>query len=164
MTSIKTLTAGLALALAAGASQAASFTFNGLTDDSISFFGSFSFADVGSDFSGEASLTDFMLDFSGQTYALGDADRPAVALFDAGTFLGVDFIDNDDSTRFSVALTGGFTSVDEAFFAYGSASNGFTNFGSVSFVSAPVSEPGSIALVLAGFAGIGWLARRRAKA
>ena len=165
MTSLKTLSAGLLLAFAAASSHAASFTFTGFTDDSKSFFGSFGFADVAIDFTGEVNLNDFSLEFEGQTYALSDADRPAVALFDAGAFLGVDFIDNDDSNRFSVALTGGFTSVDEAFFAYGNTSNGFTNFGSVSFLqSAPVSEPGSIALALAGFGGIALMARRRAKA
>lgn len=167
MTRFQTLLAGAALALASLTTQAASvgYTFTGLTDDLqpyplAPFSGRFHFDAIGEHFSGDASLSDFSLEFQGQSYDLADADAPALARFEDGVFLGVDFADFDAAGRAGVGLTAGFFDLGEAFFSYGSAA-GVEGYGSLQFereVAVPL--PGSMGLALGALLGLRLVRRK----
>lgn len=165
LASIRPLAAAAALALAGAAASAATVDFSGTTDSGpltgAVFSGSFSFADPAPGASTAVALDSFTLLFDGFTYTLGDADFTPTALFDAGTFLGIDYVASTGSS-WQISLLAGFTSVNEALFSYIDAASGAQGFGTPVFTAA-VPEPGSLAL-MAGALGLLAATRRRAAA
>ena len=155
---IFTALAALALAFAIGSSaQAATYSFSGVIEDGAlagqSFGGQFSFDDsllAGSpDYLEPTALS---LLFNGQTYSLGTALAGSSGIaFDAGKPIGIDAVWGDDSK--GVTLTSGFGS------PYLADTAG--NFGSVTISAAPVPEPASWMLGLAGLAAVGAVVRRK---
>lgn len=173
-TSFKQLAGAAALALAtlaATPAQAEDFTFEGLLADGplagLAFSGSFS-VDISSltpTFEGELPLSAFTLQFGTQVYTLASADVAPTAAFIDGLFAGLAYIDADSSDlglRPQVAFIPGFDSFAGAFLAYVTmpdATGASAGFGD--YTVAVVPEPASIALWLAGLAGVGAVARRR---
>jgi len=156
------------LACAGLSAQAASFTFSGVTDSGSlagsSFDGSFTFADPTQGFDGGVDLSAFSLSFAGNSYSLASADAGAVpyALFSAGSLIGVEYTSTasaDATLRPHVQLVAGFTDLNQAYFSYDATGTGVEGFGSVSLSAVP--EPASCALLLAGMAVVGVMARRR---
>lgn len=168
---LKTVCAALLLAGASLSTQAAAlFTFEGVVDSGSltgsTYTGSFGFEAPAADFDGSVDLSSFTLNFFSQTYTLADADASTtpVAVFSAGQFVGVDFIDADGANpalRPFVYLTAGFTDLSEASFAYDSTGGGPEGFGNFA-PTAQVAEPASLGLALAGLGGL--LAWRRRSA
>jgi hypothetical protein len=174
MRSIRTLPLAAALALAAAFSapaQAEDFTFQGLLADGplagLGFSGSFSvdISSVTPSFAGELPLSAFTLSLGTQTYTLATADVAPTAAFVDGLFAGLAYLDADSTDlglRPQVAFIPGFDSLAGAFLAYVTlpdttgASAGFGDY-----TVAVVPEPATIALWLAGLAGVGAAARRR---
>lgn len=166
MNHTKNFLAATALALAAVAASAApvSYTFNGITEERhplalVPLSGSFSFEGVAANYTGEVALTAFSLDFYGEHYDLLDADAPAMAWFDNGLFLGVEFNDFNDTSRYSVGLTAGIFDPLDAFFSYG-AEGGVQGYGSLNFEPNRVPLPGTAGLALAAFMGLAVMRRR----
>jgi MYXO-CTERM domain-containing protein len=168
----KAACAAVLLACASLSAQAAAvYNFDGLVDSGpllgSAYTGSFSFEEPAPSFDGTVALTSFQLNFFGQSYTLADADDFTVpaALFYQGQFVGIDFIDIDAADvalRPFVQLTGGFTELKEAYFAYTAVDGaGFGNFTPVQ-QQAQVAEPASLGLALAGLGGL--LAWRRRSA
>ncbi len=164
------LAASAALLLAPALSSAASYTFSGTLDDGplagATFAGSFEF-DAGSvtpEFEGDQALTRFSMLLSGQSYTLASADAPAVAVFYAGSFLGLSYVDEDAedlSVRPAVSLVPGYTDIGEAFLSYSQSlapDAGPSGFGSLSVTAVP--EPAAVLLMLAGLGVVGGSVRR----
>lgn len=152
-----------ALALGGLQVQAASIDYTGLVDSGPlaggAFSGNFSYADPVAGYDGPVDLSSFTLNFNAHTYTLASGDAPALAWFAGGSFLGVDYVDQD-SFDTAVQLTAGFTDIGEALFSYqptGAAQGlgGFTSF----TAAGVVPEPATLALLLAALTG--WVATRR---
>ncbi len=153
-TTLRTLLAASTLTLAGWQAQAATVDYTGQADSGplvgTTFSGRFSFDDPAAGFDGSVNLSSFTLNFNGQTYTLASGDTPALAWFAGGSFLGVDYVDQDSFST-AVQLTAGFTALSEAVFSYQPAGaaqglGGFTGF-------TAVAEPSSLAL-LAGALGL----------
>ena len=167
---LNTLRATLAaatLTLASVAAHAAVVDYTGLVDSGpllgSLFSGSFAYADPAPGFDGAVDLSAFTLNFNSQTYTLASADAPATAYFVAGSFVGVDYLDQD-SFGTAVQLTSGFSDLSEALFSYqptGAAQGlgGFTSFTAVG----TVAEPAALALVLGALGALGVVRRRVAQ-
>lgn len=159
------------LALAGGGASAADFTFTGSTDSgplaSQAFSGSFSFDGAVAAADGDLALTAFSLSFAGQTWTLAALDAGAVAVFSTGTPLGLALAaaSGDLGQRPAIEFVPGFTELGGAYLAYrGLDGQGEAlGFGSYTLtdVTPAVPEPGTYALLLAGLAGVGLLARRQ---
>lgn len=160
-----------ALAGAAGTTAAAtsSFSFSGSTDSGPlagqAFSGSFAFDDamLTAGFSGSIDLVSFSLGLAGQTYTLASADATPTAFFEAGQFIGIDYVDVDSpdtALRPAVALVPSLTGqLADAYLSYEGAGE-LVGFGSYSVSAVP--EPGQWALLLAGGLGLAATLRRRA--
>ena len=152
LNALRTTLAVSTLALTTWAAQAAVVNYTGLVDSGpllgSVFSGSFAYADPAAGFDGAVDLSAFTLNFNAQTYTLAGADVPATAYFVAGSFVGVDYLDQD-SFGTAVQLTSGFSELSEALFSYqptGAAQGlgGFTSF----TAGGTVPEPAPLALVV----------------
>lgn len=165
------LAACAAIMLAAPAAHAADFSFAGLLADGplagLNFSGTFSVntAPLTPTFEGELPLTAFTLQLGSQVYTLATADVPPTAAYVQGQFAGLAYIDANSpnvALRPDIALIPGFDSFAGAYLAYVTAPNtagASAGFGSYSVAVIP--EPATVALWLAGLAGVAAAARRR---
>lgn len=159
----KTLLAA-ALAGAGFASQAAtvvvnfqSTAFDGGSLVGQSFNGQFSYDDSAlSASTWTLPLLSLSFSLGGQSYTLGQADAGTTgAAFEAGSLIGVNAV-YAGGVR-SIELVSGF-GTPYAFYQQGSGNYGYAD---LSFSTAAVPEPESYALMLAGLALVGFMARRR---
>jgi hypothetical protein len=166
-------TLATALLLAAGAAQAQTqlFTFQGLLTDGPltgqTFSGSFSVNPSGLPPGGDAefALLSFTMLLAGNTYTLGTADVPPTAVYAAGSFAGLSYLDADAPSaaiRPWVAFIPGFDSFAGAYLAYTAALVGSADSGFGSYSVTAVPEPASVALLLAGLGLVGAATRRQA--
>ncbi len=164
MHSILRKTALAALLLAAVPTHAAMqiWNFSGALDSGHfaggTFEGVVSFDDaaltgVGSEWLPVSSLK---LTFLGDFYRGYQADAQPEVAFQDGTFLGVSASFSSGDPQF--ALIGGLYDSSDAFVAYDTS---FGLSGAGSMVYAPVPEPETYALMLAGLGLVGYMARRR---
>lgn len=163
---LRALAAALLLAGVATQASAGLYTFAGSLDSGslagTAFSGSFAFADPGAGFDGSVALSAFTLDFAGQHYDLLGADYAPVAVFAAGSLLGLEYADADAANpalRPHVQFVAGFTQLAEAYLGYDASGAGYEGFGGYQVTAVP--EPGTVPLVLAGLGLVGAVLRRR---
>lgn len=158
-----TILAALLLA-ALPAAQAATQSWNvsGMLDSGHytgqSFAGTFSFDDAGLTGFGDEWLTvdSLALNFAGMAYTLADADATAEVSFFDGAFLGLAYSASNLNPQ--ISFIPGFNALNEAYVAY-DISHGLSGAGDA--IYAPVPEPETYALLLAGLGLLGVAARRR---
>ena len=160
-----------ALLVAALPAQAAlqSYSFNGTLDSGLntgeSFFGNFSFDDSSLLNSGQEYLgaNSFSISFLGNTYSMAEQAAPTDVVFLDGSFLGVSYAYDATFPKFSLIASGGTgESWDVPYLAYSQQGmSGVVVEGAGSIVYAPVPEPETYALMLAGLGLLGLAARRR---
>lgn len=161
------LAAGMLASMAPAQAAQQNWDFSGSFDFGQyigeSYSGSLSFDDAGVTGTGDewASLDVFTITLLGQTYTLADAVAPAEAVYYDGQFLGVSYSVESGEPWFS--LIAGYGDRSEAYTAY-SSSVGLSGFGSLQFVQAPVPEPETYAMLLAGLGLLAGVARRRLSA
>lgn len=170
---LSTLAAALLLATGAAQAQTQLFSFQGLLADGPlagqAFSGSFSVNPSGLVPGGDAEfpLLSFTMLLAGNTYTLATADLPPTAVYAAGSFAGLAYLDAGPASaavRPWIAFIPGFDNFGGAYLAYTSAlvGNADSGFGSYSVTAVP--EPASVALLLAGLGLVGAAARRRTAA
>lgn len=146
------------------AAQAAiqNYSFSGLIDSGAyigqTFSGSFSFDDatltsLGDEWIPVSQLT---VSFLGNNYTLAEASSPSEVSYNYGTFLGISYSAGTATEGFT--LVPGYSHISEAYFAYDTQ---LGDSGAGSVIYAPVPEPETYALLLAGLALMGGIARRR---
>lgn len=155
-------TALAALLIAAlPAAQAASYNFSGAMDfgplNGESFSGSLSFDDTGLTGAGFElfSLSNLTINFAGHTYTLANADAAPDVSYQDGAFLGLSYSASAFDPK--LAFIAGSVNASDAFVAYTVGNLD----GAGSIVYAPVPEPESYAMLLAGLGLVGFAARRR---
>lgn len=161
----------LALALLAGipAAQAATQTwnFNGTLDSGHfsgqNYGGTFSFDDVALTGVADEWLTvgNLSLSFLGSSYTQANAtvgSTPEVSFYD-GVFLGLSY--SAGTTGDGFTFTPGYSTSGDAFVSYDTPA-GSSGAGSV--IYAPVPEPETYAMLLAGLGLLGMMGRRRKSA
>lgn len=142
--------------------QAATYSFSGSLDSGYfngqTFSGVVSYADGAIAQTGEffQKLDSLSMNFLSRSWTLDDAIATAEASFMDGTFLGISYSANGNDIGFTLAP--GFYSVSEAALSY-DTNLGFSGSGSV--VYAPVPEPTSTSMLLAGLGLLGIMASRR---
>ena len=162
---LRPLLLATAMTWAGVSAQAATFNYTGAVDagplTGSAFSGSFSHAEPAARLDGALDLDSFTLDFNGNTYTLATADLAPQAWFASGSFLGIDYLDTD-SFATSVHLVAGFFDLSQALFSYqvSGQDQGFGGFTRFTAVTAAVSEPSSIVLLLGGL-GLMVALRRR---
>jgi hypothetical protein len=156
------LAALLLAALPAAQAATQSWNVSGMLDSGHytgqSFAGTFSFDDAFLSGSGEEWLTvdSLALNFAGMAYTLADADVPAEVSFFDGAFLGLSYSASNLNPQ--ISFIPGFSSLNEAYIAY-DISHGLSGAGDA--IYAPVPEPETYAMLLAGLGLLGVAARRR---
>lgn len=144
------------------AAQAATYSFSGSLDSGYfngqTFSGVVSYADGAIAQTGEffQQLDSLSMNFLSRSWTLDDAIATAEARFMDGTFFGISYSANGNDIGFT--LVPGFDSVSEAALSY-DTNLGFSGSGSV--VYAPVPEPTSTSMLLAGLGLLGIVASRR---
>lgn len=161
---IKNFSACAVLSLASLAAQAGEFSFEGLLADGplagLSFSGSYT-VDTSSLTPGidtELPLTSFSMLLGTASYTLATADFAPTAVYAQGQFVGLSYVDADSvnlTLRPQVAFVPGFDFFADAYIAYVTTPDlGGIDSGFGSYTVAVVPEPASVALWLAGLAGI----------
>lgn len=158
------LAALLVAVLPAAQAATQTYAFSGSLDSGAligeSFSGQFSFDDATLTLSGEEYLgVDTLgLNFLGANWGLGQLDAGALAevKFVEGVFAGLSYSATLAGT--SLSLVPGFMDTSDAFLAY-TPSVGLEGAGNV--IYAPVPEPQTYAMLLAGMAIMGTMAARR---
>jgi hypothetical protein len=159
-----------ALLIAALPAQAAlqSYSFSGTLDSGLSigqnFSGNFSFDDSSLSSSGLQYLgaNSFSISFLGNTYSMAQQAAPTEISFIDGSFLGVSYAYNAAFPMFSLIASGGTgESWDVPYLAYSQLGTSGVVDGAGSIVYAPVPEPETYAMMLAGLGLLGLAARRR---
>ncbi len=161
-----TLLAALLGAMAPAQAAIQTWNFNGTLDSGVfngeTFAGSLSFDDAGLSGIDEEwiNLGSLSMTFLGQGYSLADAPMLAApeAYFLNGTFLGASYV--VESSDPQLTLVAGILDIGEAYFSY-DPSSGNAGAGSIAYTLAPVPEPRGGAMLLAGLALLGLMARRR---
>lgn len=162
---ITTLVTMLFAALPAAQAATHGYNFSGTMDSGVhadsSFAGSFTFDDANGSPDWQDAVWHFVsslsLTFLGTSYTLTNADVPAEVAFYNGDLLGlsVSFSSGDPKLTFVTATPG----LDNPpYLAYDTI---LGNSGSGSVVYAPVPEPTSTSMLLAGLGLLGILASRR---
>lgn len=157
------LAALLLAALPAAQAATQSWNVSGTLDSGHftgqSFAGTFSFDDASLTGFGDEWLTvdNLALNFAGMDYTLADADAPAEVSFFDGAFLGLSF-STTSSRDPQISFVAGFSGLGDAFVAY-DTSLGLSGAGDA--IYAPVPEPDTYALLLAGLGLLGIAARPR---
>ena len=150
------------LCAALPAAQAATQQFSGSLDSGHYagqiFSGLFSYNDSAVANTGEffQELDSFSMNFLGRAWTLSEAISTAEASFLDGVFLGVSY--SADGVNIGFSFIPGFDSLRQAALAYDTPL-GFSGAGTV--VYAPVPEPTSSSMLLAGLGLLGVLASRR---
>jgi len=168
-TTLRSTILALTLLAAIPAAQAATQTwnFNGTLDSGAfsgqNFGGSFSFDDAALTGVADEWLTvgNLSLNFLGNAYTQANASigsTPEVSFYD-GVFLGLSYSAGVTGDGFTFAP--GYSTLGEAFVAYDTPA-GFSGSGNV--IYAPVPEPETYAMLLAGLGLLGAAARRRRNA
>ncbi len=159
------LAALLLAALPAAHAANQNYSFNGALDSGAligqTFSGSFSFDDAALSSSGTEwlSVSSLSMNFAGSNFTQANAAAGSaveVAYLD-GSFLGLSYSVDSSFPKFSVIP--GYDHVSQAFVAYDTAAVGGSGTGNINF--APVPEPESYAMLLAGLGLMGMVARRR---
>ena len=158
------LAALLALALPAAQAAPQSYAFSGTLESGAlignSYQGQFSFDDASLTLTGEEYLgvNSLSMSFLGSQWGLGLADAGAVTevKFVDGAFAGLSYNATLGGTGFST-IPGSFDATD-AFVAYTTT---LGNDGTGNLIYAPVPEPESYAMLLAGLVAMGAFVRRR---
>lgn len=125
------------------------------------FSGSFDYnvADLlGSGFE-SLSLTAFSMDFLSTTFGLNAA---ATADFQDGVFLGLSYFSS--GLGFDVLMVSGSMDATDAYLYHLPAQGQESSGGYLVTEATQLPEPASLALVLGGLAGAGWVSRRRSAA
>lgn len=160
------LTALLAVVLPAQAAIQ-SWQFSGAVESGYytgtSYQGDFSLDDAGLTASGTEllSLTSLNFSFSGTSFNLTTpALSAAKAVFEAGTFTGLEWAVDSSTPAIGFSLIAGFSNPSEAFFAYDTPL-GLSGTGSLNYAVAAVPEPSQTSLMLLSLGLIGMLSLRR---
>jgi PEP-CTERM motif len=126
----------------------------------LTYSGSFSFDDLGLTGLGSEWLAvdSLSMSLNNATYTLADAAAPAEAAYFDGSFVGLSYSNTAGDPLFS--LVAGNAALSEAFIAYDPAV-GLSGTGNIAFAVAPIPEPETYAMLLAGLGMIGLAARRR---
>lgn len=143
------------------------YNFNGVMDSGFyngsNYSGSFSFDDATIDNSDLdfANLLSFDISFLSSTFTLANVDGVPDVSFQDGSFLGLALSVNSILPDVGFTFVPGSFDTSDAFIAY-DTNAGFSGAGSVAYtIAAPVPEPESYAMLLAGLGLMGFVSRRK---